>query len=91
MTLLPAIFARRMEIIAPNATEGFALWSFVSKFTLAFAAAALLPTLEAAGFDSGTENSEQALWTLSLLYAAVPCVLKLVAFGLLIVTPLQED
>lgn len=91
LTLLPAIFARRMEIIAPNATEGFALWSFVSKFTLAFAAAALLPTLEAAGFESGAENSEQALWTLSLLYAAVPCVLKLVAFALLIVTPVQED
>ncbi|MGY9047820.1 hypothetical protein P775_20550 [Puniceibacterium antarcticum] len=91
MTLLPAIFARRMEVIAPNATEGFALWSFVSKFTLAFAAVALLPTLEAAGFSSGGDNSQTALWTLSLLYALVPCVLKLLALGLLAATRLEED
>jgi GPH family glycoside/pentoside/hexuronide:cation symporter len=91
MTLLPAIFARRMARIAPNATEGFALWSFVSKFTLAFAAVALLPTLEANGFVSGTGNSEHALWTLSLLYALVPCVLKLVALVLLALTPIRED
>ncbi|MFZ5964145.1 MFS transporter [Thalassococcus sp. BH17M4-6] len=91
MTLLPAIFARRMEKVAPNATEGFALWSFVSKFTLAFAAVALLPTLEAAGFVSGNQNSAQALWTLSLLYALVPCVLKLVALALLAATPIKED
>lgn len=38
LTLLPAIFAQRMEKIAPNATEGFSLWSFAQKFTLAFAA-----------------------------------------------------
>ncbi|MEN8656543.1 MAG: MFS transporter, partial [Marivita sp.] len=46
LTLLPAVFARRMETVAPNASEGFALWGFVSKFTLAFAAIALLPILE---------------------------------------------
>ncbi len=91
MTLLPAIFARRMETIAPNATEGFALWSFVSKFTLAFAAVALLPTLEAAGFSSGGTNSESALWTLSLLYALVPCILKVAALLLLSVTRLEGE
>ncbi len=40
MTLLPALFARRMELISPGASEGFGLWSFVSKFTLALAAVA---------------------------------------------------
>ncbi|MDU8910685.1 MFS transporter [Aestuariicoccus sp. MJ-SS9] len=91
MTLLPAIFSARMQVVAPNATEGFALWSFVSKFTLAFAAVALLPTLEASGFVSGGGNDAQALWTLSLLYAGVPCVLKLVAIALLAATPISED
>lgn len=35
LTLLPAIFATRMARISPSAAEGFGLWSFVSKFTLA--------------------------------------------------------
>ncbi|MHA6327154.1 MFS transporter [Roseivivax sp. CAU 1753] len=83
LTLLPAIFAQRMEKIAPNATEGFSLWSFAQKFTLAFAAIALLPLLEATGFQTGNDNTAQAMWTLSLLYALVPCILKLVALGLL--------
>jgi GPH family glycoside/pentoside/hexuronide:cation symporter len=91
LTLLPAVFARRMEQVAPEASEGFALWGFVSKFTLAFAAIALLPILEASGFVSGTDNDETALWTLTLLYAGVPCVLKLVAIGLLVATPIGKD
>ncbi len=91
LTLLPAIFARRMSVIAPNATEGFALWSFVSKFTLAFAAVALLPALGAVGFSSGVQNTDSALLTLSLLYALVPCVLKLFALSLLAMTNLKEE
>ncbi|WP_299786092.1 MFS transporter [uncultured Marivita sp.] len=91
LTLLPAVFARRMETVAPNASEGFALWGFVSKFTLAFAAIALLPILEASGFVSGTDNSDTALMTLTLLYAGVPCALKLVAIGLLFATPIGKE
>ena len=91
LTLLPAIFAKRMEAVAPNATEGFALWGFVSKFTLAFAAIALLPVLDACGFVSGPDNSEAALRTLTLLYAGVPCALKLVAISLLVATPLGKE
>lgn len=90
LTLLPAIFSQRMERIAPNASEGFSLWSFAQKFTLAFAAVALLPLLGAVGFETGKENSAQALWTLSLLYALVPCILKLLALGLLWATRLEE-
>jgi GPH family glycoside/pentoside/hexuronide:cation symporter len=80
-----------METVAPNASEGFALWGFVSKFTLAFAAIALLPILEDSGFVSGAKNSDAALSTLTLLYAGVPCALKLVAIGLLIATPLGKE
>lgn len=86
--LLPALFARRMEQIAPEAGAAFGLWSFVSKFTLAFAAVVLLPTLEAAGFVSGGSNDADALRLLTYLYALVPCVLKLGAMALLITTPL---
>lgn len=82
MTLLPAIFAARMEHIAPGASGAFGLWSFVSKFTLAFAAVTLLPALQAAGFDPGATNSASALTALSLAYGAVPCALKLIAIVL---------
>lgn len=91
MTLLPAIFAKRLDAIVPEAAEGFGLWSFVSKFTLAFAAVTLLPTLEAAGFTPGaTTASEDALTTLTLMYAVLPCGLKLVALTLLALTPIDE-
>ena len=92
MTLLPAIFARRMSDIAPEAAEGFGLWSFVSKFTLAFAAVTLLPLLEFSGFEPGktTGASEEALITLTLMYAVLPCVLKLVAMALLALTPIED-
>lgn len=91
LTLLPAIFASRMARISPSAAEGFGLWSFVSKFTLAFAAVLLLPALEQTGFVSGAaDNPPEALMLLTLLYAAVPCGLKVVAIALLATTDLKE-
>lgn len=90
LTLLPAAFAKRMAKIAPNAAEGFGLWALVSKLSLAFAAVLLLPMLERAGFTSGGENTDATLWLLTLLYAAVPCALKLLAIALLATTKLEE-
>ncbi len=90
MTLLPAIFARRLAVISPGAAAGFGLWSFVSKFTLAFAAVALLPLLQARGFVPGGDSPEAALWLLSVLYALLPCALKLVAITLLATTRIPE-
>lgn len=87
MTLLPALFAGRLAVVAPGAAEGFSLWSFVSKITLALAAIGLLPLLDVAGYVSGQKNSEDALWSLSLLYGAVPCGLKLLAIALLATAP----
>lgn len=87
MTLLPALFASRLATISPGAAEGFSLWSFVSKFTLAIAAVSLLPLLEVAGYQPGQTNTEDALWRLSLLYGAVPCGLKLLAILILVYTP----
>ncbi|MEM8581474.1 MAG: MFS transporter, partial [Pseudomonadota bacterium] len=91
LTLLPAMFARRMAKIAPTAGQAFGLWSLVTKFTLAFAAVALLPLLEARGFETGTTNPPDALALLTVLYAIVPCALKLVAIGLLAATRIEEE
>ena len=92
LTLLPAMFARRMAKVSPNAGQGFGLWSLVSKFTLAFAAVTLLPLLESSGFVAGQQDlPDEALTTLTLLYAVVPCVLKLVAIGLLAATKLEDE
>lgn len=92
LTLMPALFARRMAEISPNGGQGFGLWSLVTKFTLAFAAAVLLPVLELSGFRSGaTDNPGEALSMLTYLYALVPCVLKLLAIGLLVATPLDKE
>ncbi|MEL7092899.1 MAG: MFS transporter [Pseudomonadota bacterium] len=91
LTLLPAIFATRMEQISPSAAEGFGLWSFVSKLTLAFAAVAMLPALEAAGYDAALDvQPVEALTLLSLLYAGVPCLLKLISIALLSTTNLTS-
>ncbi len=92
LTLLPAIFAQRMAKIGPNGGQGFGLWSLVNKFTLAFAAVILLPLLENAGFVSGqTGLPEQALITLTVLYALVPSALKCIAIGLLLTLNLEND
>jgi GPH family glycoside/pentoside/hexuronide:cation symporter len=93
LTLLPALFATRMARIAPSAAEGFGLWSFVSKFTLALAAAILLPMLDNAGFVSAAEGQSpaNAIDLLRLLYAGVPCLLKLAAIFLLWRTNLDRD
>lgn len=90
LTLLPALFARRMAVIAPQAAAGFGLWSFVSKFALAFAAVALLPVLERSGF-AGPTSPEAALELLSTLYALVPCALKMLAIVLLVATSVTEE
>lgn len=88
LTLLPAIFAQRLAQAGTPEAAAFGLWSFVSKLSLALAALTILPTLEAAGFQSGQTNPESALWTLVLIYAGLPCVLKLIAIVLLARTSL---
>lgn len=91
LTLLPAMFAKRMAKVAPNGGQGFGLWSLVNKFTLAFAAVALLPLLERSGYQAGDlQSPPEALMMLTVLYAVVPSVLKLLAIGLLAMTKLED-
>ena len=93
MTLLPAIFARRLSALQTKGGEAvaFGLWSFVSKLSLAIAAGTLLPILAAYGFKSGQANSASALQTLTVLYALVPCGLKFIAMAVLAATPTPES
>lgn len=90
MVLLPALFARRLGELGTGESAAFGLWSFVSKLSLALAAAVLLPALDAAGFVSGGENTQYALWALTVCYALVPCALKCLAIALLAVTQVSE-
>lgn len=93
MTLLPAMFARRLASLDTSGGEAaaFGIWSFVSKLSLALAAGTLLPILDGYGFQSGASNTETALQTLTVLYALVPCALKLVAMAVLAATPVPES
>ena len=50
----------------------------------------MLPALEAAGFQAQGGSSDQALFVLTVTYAGVPCVLKLVAITVLARTNLKE-
>ncbi len=88
LTLLPAIFAQRLAQTGTPEAAAFGLWSFVSKLSLALAALTILPALQAAGFQTGTQNPESALQSLTLIYAGLPCVLKLTAIALLARTEL---
>ncbi|MDT8857348.1 MFS transporter [Paracoccaceae bacterium Fryx2] len=90
MTLLPAIFARHLARQGAPPAAAFGLWSFASKLALAFAAVAALPLLQARGFTPGAANPESALATLTMLYALLPCALKLLAIALLARTPVPE-
>ena len=91
LTLLGAIFARRMETISPDASRAFGIWAFTTKATLAVAAVVALPLLDTSGFQAGTENTPGALSMLTFLYALLPCGLKLAALGLLAATKIEGN
>ncbi|WP_435256819.1 MFS transporter [Thioclava sp. FR2] len=91
-TLLPAMFSRRLARLAQGGeTSAFGMWSFASKLSLALAAAVLLPLLEAKGFASGAANGPDQMALLTLLYAALPCGLKIVALGLVMTFDKVEE
>ncbi len=85
LALPPAILA---HVIDANGHAGqregayFGLWNFVNKLTLALAGGIALPLLEALGYTRGGTDP-QALAALAVVYAVVPCLLKLVAAALL--------
>jgi Na+/melibiose symporter-like transporter len=85
LALPPALLARVIDANGHNGQrEGayFGLWNFVNKLTLALAGGIALPLLEGLGYTRGGSDAE-ALAALAFVYAVVPCLLKLVAAGLL--------
>ena len=69
----------------------FAIWQVATKAAVALSSGLVLIALSGAGFQAGEQNSPQALWTLSLLYAGVPIVLKLLAVAVMWRFPLGEQ
>lgn len=89
-TLLPALFSHHVDRVRGGGGQAFGLWNFCSKLTLALAAVTALPILDAAGFTATGSNSADVLWTLTVLYAGVPLVLKAIALVVLAWTPIEE-
>ena len=86
MTLLPAMMSQSVAESGGNSGQAFGLWNFAAKASLALAAIAVLPALEASGFRTGASNDPAALVRLSILYALVPSFLKVTALSLLLFT-----
>lgn len=87
MVILPALFAATLARANLAAGAGFGLWGFTSKLALALAAAVVLPWLDLVGYVPGVANSADALWSLNVAYAIVPCALKLLAIVLVTTLP----
>lgn len=89
LLLLPALFSEHQSRSDIDSSMAFGFWNFAGKATLAVSAGVVLPILEWSGFDVSSQMPSSALTTLSILYAAVPCLLKLAAmlFLLLVMAP----
>lgn len=83
LTLPPSMLADHIHARANHrfAATHYACLSFIAKASLAVASALALPALDLAGFVPNTDNSASALTVLSLTYAVVPCLLKLIAIA----------
>lgn len=90
--ILPALFSHAVARSGGGAGQAFGLWNFCAKLSLALAAGLALPALGAAGFDAaaGAVNTADALFTLTLVYAGLPSLLKAAALALLFFLPIDE-
>ncbi|HYN39433.1 MAG TPA: MFS transporter [Rhodospirillales bacterium] len=68
----------------------FALWSMSTKLALAAAVGIAFPALEGFGFEPAPGNAPMAIAALSVIYAGVPTVLKLVAVVVIWNHPITE-
>ncbi|WP_331346865.1 MFS transporter [Cellvibrio sp. UBA7661] len=92
LTLPPSILADHIHAHSNSNYAGshYAILAFIIKASLALASAIVLPILDAAGFHPQSTNSATALSVLSISYAVLPCILKLVAAGFLYVFFIQS-
>jgi GPH family glycoside/pentoside/hexuronide:cation symporter len=80
-SLLADVIGRRGRMEATGSY--FGLWTLATKLNLALAAGIALPLLDTLGYRPGGRDTA-ALGALAVVYALVPCVLKLGAAGALI-------
>ena len=87
LVILPAVFASLLGRAGIATGQSFGLWSFATKLSLPLAALMVLPALDVVGFVPAGDNSDSALDQLTLLYAVLPCALKIVAAVTLLIMP----
>lgn len=85
LALPPAILAKRINQHnkESDATQYYALLAFLPKTAVALASGVTFLILDRIGFTPGTDNTDSALSGLIIIYALVPCIIKLMAAGLL--------
>lgn len=91
MVILPAMFSGALNRAGLEPSLAFGIWSFAGKLGLALAAFLVLPLLERNGFAPGVPNTAQALTTLNISYAVIPCILKLGAMALVLALPSESQ
>lgn len=91
MVILPAMFSVALSKAGLKASAAFGIWSFAGKAGLALAAFIVLPILERSGFTPGVSNGPPALATLTVFYAVVPCLLKLLSLALVLTLPNEDE
>ena len=64
----------------PYSAGYFGIWSLINKAVLALAAGVALPLLASLGYQPGQDDG---LLALALIYAGIPCLLKLISAALL--------
>ncbi len=100
LAIPPALMAAALaQPDAPRTRDGsaFGLWNLATKLNLAAAAGLALPALGLLGYVPGLDPAAQGTGSglasgtaaLALLYAAVPCALKLLAVLMLVLAPRQ--
>ncbi len=85
LALPPSILADLLEENKSlnNASGHFSVLTFLAKAALALASATTFLTLDKVGYQPGQENSENALYWLSVSYALIPCLIKCISAFLL--------
>ena len=91
MTLIPALLSDELSRSGEAGALTFGIWGFITKMSFAVGAGIALPILAVAGYQPGGENSESILFILALTYAALPCLLKLIAAGSVVVAPIRSE
>ena len=87
MVILPVLFSTALARAGLRGGQAFGLWTFAAKLSLAAAAVILLPALQLSGFEPGGPNDASALMALTLAYAVLPCLIKLLAIALVMRLP----